>query len=185
MRKPFDGDIQKTQDWNDPRFRSSYAQFGILGHNGEDYGTPTGTPILAPHHGTVIEATFDSGYGNYVKIEDGAQGSVLAHLSKIEVTVGQVVGEGQKIGLSGNTGNSTGPHLHWGYYRIPRNRNNGFLGYIDQDPDWLQHKEQTVDTTPLQNEINRLNVVVAEISTQRARALEKIKKIDAVIKEEA
>lgn len=183
MRKPFDGDLPKTQDWNDPRFRSSYTQFGILGHNGEDYGMPVGTPILAPHHGKVIEAQFDSGYGNYVKIEDGAQGSVLAHLSKIEVTVGQVVGEGQRIGLSGNTGNSTGPHLHWGYYRIPRNRSNGFLGYIDQDPDWLQHKEQAVDTTPLQNEIKRLNEKVTEVSTQLTRALDRVKRIRDITEE--
>lgn len=183
MRKPFDGDLPKTQDWNDPRFRASYAQFGILGHNGEDYGMPVGTPILSPHHGVVKEAQFDSGYGNYVKIEDESQGSVLAHLSKIEVTVGQVVGEGQKIGLSGNTGNSTGPHLHWGYYRIPRNRNNGFLGYIDQDPDWLQHKEQTVDTASLKAEIDRLSGEVERLSSRLTRVLDAIKRIRDITEE--
>lgn len=136
MRKPFDGAITQTQDWNDKRYRANYSQFGIMGHNGEDYGTPSGTRIVAPHGGKIIEATFDSGYGNYVKIEDQYQGSVLAHLSKISCKVGDTLIEGDEIGLSGNTGNSTGPHLHWGYYRLPRNRENGFLGYIDQS-DWM------------------------------------------------
>ncbi|MCZ2337795.1 MAG: M23 family metallopeptidase, partial [Chitinophagales bacterium] len=112
-----------------------YAKWGYLGHNGIDYGTPTGTPILAPHSGKVIEAAFDQyGYGNYVKIENNTEGSVLAHFSKTEVSVGQEVKEGQRIALSGNTGNSTGPHLHWGYYRHPRNRQNGYGGFIDQTP---------------------------------------------------
>lgn len=154
MRLPFDGTFAQTQDWNDPRYRASYAQFGILGHNGEDYGCPTGTRILAPHGGKVIEAQFDPGYGNYVKIEDAFQGSVLAHLSKISVRVGQQLIEGNEIGLSGNTGNSTGPHLHWGYYRLPRNRNNGFLGYIDQVPDWI-NVVPPVDTTSLNQELEK------------------------------
>lgn len=98
-----------------------------------DYGCPAWTPVLAPHKGKVVEAAYDaSGYGNYVKIDDGEQGSVLAHLSKISVAVGADVSEGSVIGYSGNTGNSTGAHLHWGYYRNPRNRNNGFNGFIDQ-----------------------------------------------------
>lgn len=161
MRKPFDGNFPQTQDWNDARYRASYHKFNILGHNGEDFGLPEKTPILSPHHGKVIEAMFDPGYGNYVKIEqEGVQGSVLAHLSKIEVTVGQIIGEGQRIGLSGNTGNSTGPHLHWGYYRIPRNRNNGFLGYIDQS-DWMNIT--TGDSCqPYKDEITNLKERIAK-----------------------
>jgi murein DD-endopeptidase MepM/ murein hydrolase activator NlpD len=137
MRMPFDGIFVRTQEWNDERYRSSYALFGILGHNGQDYGLPIGTRILAPHGGKVIEAELDQyGYGWYVKIEDDDQGSVLAHLSKMSVKVGDQVVEGTEVGLSGNSGNSTGPHLHWGYYRKPRHRANGFLGYIDQT-DWM------------------------------------------------
>lgn len=135
MRKPFEGNYKLTQGFNDPCCRDSYAVFGLKGHNGLDYGLPLGTPVRAPHGGKVVEATFDrSGYGNYVKIENDNEGSVLAHLESFGVQVGEDVFESQVIGMSGNTGNSTGPHLHWGYYLKPRDRANGFAGFIDQLP---------------------------------------------------
>lgn len=123
-----------TQDWNDSRYRASYAQFNLLGHNGQDFGCPTGTPILAPHDGRVIEALNDpTGYGWYVKIENDREGSILAHFNSTPIVkVGDTVTQGQQVGVSGNSGNSTGPHLHWGYYRFPRKRDNGFSGTVDQ-----------------------------------------------------
>lgn len=138
MRLPFDGSFQITQNFADPRYASSYQRFGIYAHNGIDYATPTWTPLLAPHKGTILEATNDPiGYGNYVKVQSDDETSVLAHMSKLAVNVGDNVEEGQLIGYSGNSGNSTGPHLHWGYFRTrTRNRQNGFNGYIDQT-DWL------------------------------------------------
>ena len=112
-----------------------YKRFGLLGHNGIDMDLPNGTQVIAPHGGKVIEATNDPmGYGNYIKIENDKEGSVLAHLQTFQVKVGDTVSEGQPIALSNNTGNSTGPHLHWGYYLFPRNRQNGYAGYIDQLP---------------------------------------------------
>lgn len=143
MRKPFNGDYILTQGFGvNP---SSYKQFGINGHDGLDYALPMGTPVLAPHAGTVIESSFDpSGYGNYVKIENDVEGSVLAHLSGISVAPGFQVKEGDLIGLSGNSGNvfplptadnpNNGAHLHWGYFPKPRDRQNGFDGFIDQLP---------------------------------------------------
>lgn len=123
-----------TQDWNDPRFRSSYTKFGLLGHNGQDFGLPVGTPVLAPHDGKVIEAMFDpTGYGWYIKIENPKEGSILGHFREApKFKAGQTVLAGQTVGISGNSGNSTGPHLHWGYYRFPRKRDNGFSGTVDQ-----------------------------------------------------
>lgn len=133
MRKPFNGTFPITQIFGvNP---SSYAQFGMKGHNGIDYATPTGTPIVAPHGGKIIEAAFDAtGYGMYVKIENDVEGSVLGHLQSFNVNPGDTILEGQQIGISDNTGNSTGPHLHWGYYRMPRDRTNGYAGFIDQAP---------------------------------------------------
>lgn len=137
---PFDGTYPLTQKFNDSRYRASYTKFGLLGHNGLDYGLSTGTTLLAPHKGKIVEATFDStGYGYYYKIENEEEGSILAHLQDLPLKVGTVLSEGEFVGKSDNTGNSTGPHLHWGYYRIPRNRDNGFNGYIDQT-DWLNVK---------------------------------------------
>jgi murein DD-endopeptidase MepM/ murein hydrolase activator NlpD len=100
-----------------------------------DYGLPSYTRVIAPHNGVVVEAGWSAGgYGYYVKIQNGVEGSVLAHLSRIDVYPGQWVNEGQNVALSDNTGNSTGPHLHWGYYRLPRNRANGYDGFIFQGP---------------------------------------------------
>ena len=143
MRRPFEGNFVLTQPFGNAHLSrdsqgkviNPYTKFGMLGHNGLDYGLPTGTPILAPHGGRIIEATNDpTGYGLYVKIENNVEGSVLAHLRNFAVKVGDQVAESQVIGYSDNTGNSTGPHLHWGYYKFPRNRQNGYAGFIDQAP---------------------------------------------------
>lgn len=133
MILPFRGNFILTQKFGaNPQ---NYSQFGLLGHNGLDYGLPTGTQVIAPIKGTVKEVAFDSGgYGNYIKIENDVEGTIVAHLQTFQVKVGDVVSEGQPIALSNNTGNSTGPHLHWGYYKFPRNRQNGYAGYIDQLP---------------------------------------------------
>lgn len=144
MRKPFDQDFVQTQAWNDPRYRANYLKFGLLGHDGIDYAVPTGTPIVAPHSGKIIVAGSDpTGYGNYIKLENEVEGSILAHLREFSVRQGDSVNEGQLLGYSDNTGNSTAAHLHWGYYRLPRNKNNGFAGYIDQT-DWLNFKMPAV-----------------------------------------
>ncbi len=83
-------------------------------HKGHDWATPTGTPIYASSGGTVKKAGWGSGYGYVVYIDhtDGRQ-TRYAHLSKVLVKVGQKVKQGEKIALSGNTGVSTGPHLHF------------------------------------------------------------------------
>lgn len=151
MIKPFKGDFPITQVFGVNA--QDYAKFGLKGHNGIDYGTPTGTPILAPHDGKVIEAAFDQyGYGMYVKIESDKEGSVLAHLKSFNVNPGDVLTEGTQIGISDNTGNSTGPHLHWGYYRIPRDRSNGYNGFIDQAP-YLIQAPPSIDYKPLYEEM--------------------------------
>lgn len=95
MQKPFNSNFLITQTFGNKLVINNvdvYGQWGYLGHNGIDYGTPSGTPIVAPHSGRVIESAYDSsGYGNYVKIENDVEGSVLAHFSKTEVSVGQEV----------------------------------------------------------------------------------------------
>lgn len=117
-----------------------------MGHNGLDITSPSGTEILYPHDGKITELTFDaSGYGNYVKIENDFEASILAHMkTKPNGKVGDTVKEGQVAGIVGSTGNSSGPHLHWGYIRNPRNRDNGFNGYVDQTH-WLELKETSCE----------------------------------------
>ncbi len=83
-------------------------------HKGVDWATPVGTAVMASSAGTVAKAGWGSGYGYVVYINhgDGRQ-TRYGHLSKVLVSPGQTVSQGQKIALSGNTGVSTGPHVHF------------------------------------------------------------------------
>ncbi|ALC29238.1 M23 family metallopeptidase [Streptomyces bacillaris] len=88
-------------------------------HSGQDFAVPVGTPVSAVHTGTVVKAGPNGAgdgpaYGNAVVIKhSNGKYSQYAHLSKVNVKIGQKVKTGQKIALSGNTGNSSGPHLHF------------------------------------------------------------------------
>ncbi|WNM29341.1 M23 family metallopeptidase [Streptomyces sp. Li-HN-5-11] len=88
-------------------------------HSGQDFAVPIGTDVVAAHGGTVVKAGPYGGgdgpaYGNAIVIKHGdGLYSQYAHLSRIDVKVGQVVATGQHIARSGNTGNTTGPHLHF------------------------------------------------------------------------
>lgn len=83
-------------------------------HEGIDIGVPTGTPIRAAKGGTVIMASYNGGYGNYTCVDHGGGLSTCyAHQAGFAVSTGQRVSRGQVIGYSGNTGSSTGPHLHF------------------------------------------------------------------------
>jgi murein DD-endopeptidase MepM/ murein hydrolase activator NlpD len=83
-------------------------------HTGVDFLVWTGTPVHSVAAGTVIHAGWDGAYGNDVIVQhaDGKY-SLYGHLSQAEVSAGQTVTEGQQIGVSGATGNVTGPHLHF------------------------------------------------------------------------
>lgn len=83
-------------------------------HKGIDWATPTGTSVVASSAGTVARAGWGSGYGYviYINHADGKQ-TRYGHLSKVLVKPGQTVQQGTKIALSGNTGVSTGPHIHF------------------------------------------------------------------------
>jgi murein DD-endopeptidase MepM/ murein hydrolase activator NlpD len=82
-------------------------------HNGTDFPVPVGTPVKAPESGVVSRTGSDNMNGNFVVIKSGNNEHFLLHLSKINVSNGQTIKQGQVVALSGNTGHSTGPHLHW------------------------------------------------------------------------
>jgi hypothetical protein len=83
-------------------------------HHGIDYGVPVGTPVLAVGDGRVKEAGSSRASGNYIKLahRDGYE-SLYLHLSRLNVKSGDIVHMNDVVGLSGNTGRSTGPHLHY------------------------------------------------------------------------
>lgn len=88
--------------------------FGNSGHRGTDIPALEGTPILAAHSGTVIISGWNNSYGNQVLLDNGAGLSTrYAHMTAAAVSAGETVTAGQVIGYVGNTGDSTGFHLHF------------------------------------------------------------------------
>ena len=86
----------------------------VTPHNGVDFAVSRGTPVLSVGNGEVVIAKYSGSAGNYIAIRHGRQYmTTYMHLDKILVKPGQQVKQGDKIGLSGNTGRSTGPHLHF------------------------------------------------------------------------
>ncbi|MGW8556404.1 M23 family metallopeptidase [Streptomyces tubercidicus] len=117
---------KKANAWVTPVDKYTLGStFGLAGnmwahsHSGQDFVVPSGTAVKAAHAGTVVKAGPYGGgdgpaYGNAIVIKhDNGMFTQYAHLSQINVSVGQQVGTGEKIGLSGSTGNSSGPHLHF------------------------------------------------------------------------
>ncbi|MCX4673756.1 M23 family metallopeptidase [Streptomyces sp. NBC_01433] len=95
-------------------YKSSGSLWSSGSHSGVDFHAASGTSVVAVGAGTVVEAGWGGAYGNNIvlRMTDGTY-TQYGHLSSIGVSVGQSVTSGQRIGLSGSTGNSTGPHLHF------------------------------------------------------------------------
>ncbi|MGM0639857.1 MAG: peptidoglycan DD-metalloendopeptidase family protein [Thermotogota bacterium] len=82
-------------------------------HHGIDIAAPTGTPIFSASDGIVVEVEEDSGYGKHIVVKGTNEEYIYAHLSEFNVVPGVLVKKGHLIGKVGNTGLSTGPHLHF------------------------------------------------------------------------
>lgn len=137
LGKPFNGNFPMGQGFGeavtDPQEAPFYASFGLAGHDGLDFSTPMGTPILATDDGTVILAG-DGAYGTTVVIDHTWGRSYYGHLSTLFVKAGDKVTKGYKIALSGNSGHTTGPHLHFGIKPIHPDMQNGYYGKVDPSP---------------------------------------------------
>lgn len=147
-----EGAQQTASAWRDPRLLSAPARrlltqtpltsgfgaqegFRSNPHGGNDYGVPTGTKLSLKQAGQVIDVgspnEYNGGYGGFVDIRL-ADGNVvrLAHLSKVKVQPGQKIGPKQIAALSGNTGRSTGPHVHIEHIASPGKKGR-------RDPSWI------------------------------------------------
>jgi murein DD-endopeptidase MepM/ murein hydrolase activator NlpD len=108
-------------------------------HLGVDYAAPSGTPVRTVGDGVVSFAGWQNGYGKVVEVEHDKQRSTLyAHLSAIDVKVGQRVEQGQLVGKVGSTGWSTGPHLHFEFR----------VGGVHQDPQLVAKANEEVQLDP-------------------------------------
>jgi hypothetical protein len=135
---PFSGQYVITQLWGENiQFYSRYSYEGVplAGHNGIDFGTPVGTAVLATELGEVVQVGYEpTGYGHFILLAHSWGQSIYAHLNSISVQMGQHVGRGQTIGISGNTGSSSGPHLHFAIRIHPFTRTDGWGGFSDPLP---------------------------------------------------
>ena len=138
LSAPFPGTFDISQLWGENAAyyaRYSYDGVPLLGHNGIDFLTPEGTPVLATDGAVVQQVGFEQGgFGNYVLLRHPWGESIYAHLSSVDVSQGQQLAAGQVIGRSGNTGGSTGPHLHFAIRIDPYSRTDGWGGYSDPLP---------------------------------------------------
>lgn len=108
-------------------------------HNGVDYAAPRGTPVRTVADGVVEFAGQQNGYGNIVQIKhSNDRATVYAHLSQIDVAVGQRVEQGQHIGAVGATGWATGPHLHFEFK----------IAGVQQDPLAMSRGAQAAQIAP-------------------------------------
>ena len=140
--------VSSDHSWISSRFgyRSDPFTGRSAFHAGLDFAGRTGTPIYATADGTVNDAYRDAGLGNVVVIDhdievkdengktykkEGIYQTEYGHLEKFLVTPGQRVVRGQQIGTMGNTGRSTGPHLH--YAVLYKDRRLGSKGYVDPE----------------------------------------------------
>jgi murein DD-endopeptidase MepM/ murein hydrolase activator NlpD len=127
------------------KFREFHPVYGTPRmHYGQDFSVPYGTDVYATGDGTVIESGWNSGgFGNYIVIDHGyGLQSTYGHLSQIKVSKGMNIKRGDLIGLSGNTGTSSGPHLHYqidqfGQHKNPVNFFNNDIS-VDEYNDMIQ-----------------------------------------------
>ncbi|NJN82686.1 MAG: M23 family metallopeptidase [Caldilineaceae bacterium] len=135
---PFDGKFDIGQLWGEnPEFYKKFTYDGVplKGHNGIDFLTPTGTTVRATAGGRVKSVGFEAdGFGNYVVLAHPWGESIYAHLDSVSVGETMAVQPGMPLGLSGNSGGSQGPHLHFAIRIAPFNRADGWGGFSDPLP---------------------------------------------------
>ena len=129
-----------------PKF---YGQYDLPGHDGIDFRSAVGSPIFAVAGGVVSDVHTnpdDHNYGVFVRVKhvDGYE-TTYAHMQRVDVSVGQQVGAGQRLGLSGNTGNSSGPHLH-----LTLKNDRACVGC----PLYIGYRANIVDPTPFVDAFN-------------------------------
>lgn len=114
--KPLAGEVEISSEFGlrrNPFGASNYEM-----HEGLDFKGPIGTPIYATAEGVVVKAQSGSGYGKHVVLDHGfGYETLYAHMSELTVEAGEKVDRGELVGYLGNTGRSSGPHLHYGIYR--------------------------------------------------------------------
>lgn len=122
------------QDPEDPEILQKYNKYGVVSHDGADFDMPVGTNVLAVDDGEVVRARVNDDYGTTIVLEHAWGKSYYGHLSTMVVAEGEHVTKGSVIAVSGNSGLTTAPHLHFGLKPSHNNPHNGYFGKVDPLP---------------------------------------------------
>ena len=158
MRLPFEGSFGVNSPWG-PR------DGGF--HSGIDFGLPEGTPVVSVGDGVVSHCAPEDAAGNHLVVfldlppDPSCPKAGYMHLSAFEVRPGDRVSEGQVIGRSGNTGHSTGPHLHFWM------GNNANVGAVDPTPFFSTQAVRSAQARPTQPRLPDFNLLLAAIAAMR------------------
>lgn len=149
---PYYGSYPVTFGWgaqsSDETIKKKYQEWGLVGHNGIDFGLPEGTEVLACDDGTVVQVGDNGDFGISITIKHSWGISIYGHLQSFGVLVNDTVKKKQVIGLSGQTGFVTGPHLHFGIQPVSPDGGNGYGGYIDPTPYLSETVEKPIVEKP-------------------------------------
>jgi len=179
--KPFRGEHALTlgfgRQHKDPLLWKKYTAFGVVGHDGVDFDMPMGTTVIAVDKGEVVRAE-NSDYGNTVVIQHSWGKSYYGHLDKFLVGKGDIVEKGKTIALSGNSGLSSGPHLHFGIKPEKNDDQNGYFGKVNPLPmleledDGAEHGKVAGVSTSSQAVQNGVQVISWEVSLKKGQTIE-------------
>lgn len=180
LSKPFDHDrpisLGFGQQLRDPVLETKYSDFGLLGHDGIDFDMPINTAVLAVDDGVVVKTDQNGDYGTTLVIAHTWGKSYYGHLSLITKQLGDKVIKGHPVALSGNTGLSTAPHLHFGVKPNVNDSDNGYYGKINpwsllshaQDSEAVLSREQQAATLSATSEHVSDSAVLSVSTTTNA-----------------
>lgn len=154
LHYPFSGNFSVTfafgaQPTNE-EIKKKFSEWGIVGHNGLDFGLTSGTEVFPCDVGKVIQSGDNGDFGVSITIQHSWGQSLYAHLSETKVKVDDEIQPNKIIGLSGSSGAAFGEHLHFAIKPNNPDSNNGYLGFIDPAPylSLPSQKEETKQELP-------------------------------------
>jgi len=161
LHYPFSGNFPVTfsfgQQSDNEDIKKKFQEWGIVGHNGLDFGLTAGNEVFACDSGKVIQSGDNGDFGTSITIQHSWGQSIYAHLQETKVKENDEVKVNQVIGLSGSSGAAFGEHLHFAIKPNNSDQNNGYLGFIDPAP-YLslfsqkeEQKPETTETPPVQS----------------------------------
>ena len=151
---PFSGNFPVTFSFgaqtNNEEIKKKFQEWGIVGHNGLDFGLSAGNEVFACDSGKVIQSGSNGDFGNSVTIQHSWGQSIYGHLQETKANEGEEIGVNKVIGLSGSSCTAFGEHLHFAIKPNNPDLNNGYLGFIDPSPylSLPSQKEEPKQETP-------------------------------------